>query len=249
MEKLSGILNGIDVQAFDPNTDPLIKQNYTGKDLSLRKVNKEDLQKEFGLPIRPDTPLIAFVGRLSKQKGMNLILKILPHILSEYDVQFVILGTGDAVFRKDFLKLSKEYKSKMKVHFHPDFKLPRKIFAGADIVLIPSLFEPGGIVALEALRYGAIPLVRKTGGLADIVTDFVPKSKTGNGLVFEHPNEWAFFAAVVRALGLYQFPNEWETLIKNAMASDFSWETVAKEYVELYEHISRKRKQFIKKNS
>ena len=244
--KLSGILNGIDTSEFNPQTDPLIKTNFSLKTLKLRAENKEDLQKTFGLPVRPDVPVLGFVGRLAKQKGIDMILQIIEPLVEEYDVQFVFLGTGEAKYRRAFMKLAERYPDQIKVHLYPNFKLPRKIFSGADILLVPSIFEPGGIVAIEGLRYGAISLVRQTGGLADIVQNFDPATREGNGLSFREPTEWGLFAAIVRGITLYKFPAAWKQLVVNALKSDFSWDKVASEYADLYGRVSRKRKRFLK---
>lgn len=246
--KFSGILNGIDVDSFNPNKDRLIKQNFTKKSLNLRAENKTDLQKTFGLPVNPEIPLFGFVGRLSQQKGINLMLKSLPHVLEQQEAQFVFLGSGESKYRKALMNLSHNYPKKIKVHLYPDFKLPRKIFSGSDAILMPSIFEPGGIVALEALRYGAVPIVRATGGLADIVKNFSPRDKIGNGISFNQATEWALFASIIRVIELYQFTGIWKTLVKNAMKSDFSWNSVAKKYAVLYESVSQKRRKFLKEN-
>lgn len=245
--KLSGILNGLDFKEFSPRTDPLLKFNYNTPNPKTRALNKQELQKEFRLPQRPHIPVIAYSGRLSKQKGIDLILDILPHFLEEHDIQWIILGSGDNYFRKEVQKLAERFPKKLACHLYTNFKLPRKIFAGADMILLPSIFEPGGIVAIEALRYGAIPIVRKTGGLADIVSDFTTES-TGNGFVFEQPSPWALFAAIIRALTTYHYPSIWVKAVQNAMAGDFSWSKVAQEYERLYRRVIRQRNQFLKEN-
>ncbi|HSW90235.1 MAG TPA: glycogen/starch synthase, partial [Patescibacteria group bacterium] len=201
---LSGIINGLDTNMFDPGSDPLIEQPYTVNSIDKRSLNKEALQKEFGLDIDPKAPLIAFSGRLDKQKGLHLILEVLEHLIKELGIQFVILGGGDQQLASEFNALKDVYPGKIGAHLYPNFKLPRKIFAGADMLLIPSMFEPGGIVALEALRYGCIPIVRRTGGLADIVKDFDPQSRKGNGFSFETAQGLYLLIACVRAIETFR---------------------------------------------
>lgn len=246
--KLSGILNGIDIKEFNPLTDPLIKQNYSRRSLYLRTKNKADLQLRFGLPVNPRVPLLAYSGRLSKQKGIDLLLECLPKLVAEVDFQCIVLGKENLTYGQELQKIKDKYPDKISLHLYPDFKLPRKIFAGADMMLLPSLFEPCGIVAIEALRYGAIPIVRKTGGLSDIITDFIPETMVGNGFVFNKPNAWALFAALVRGIQLYHVPHMWRKLIDNAMAGNFSWDKAATEYESLYRRVLKLRKKFVKDN-
>lgn len=243
--KLSGILNGIDTKEFNPLTDPLIKQNYSRKSLYLRKKNKADLQLKFGLPVNERIPILAYSGRLSKQKGIDLLLECLPKLAAEFNFQCIILGKENLTYGQELQKLKDKYPDRISLHLYPDFKLPRKIFAGADMMLLPSLFEPCGIVAIEALRYGAVPIVRRTGGLSDIVTDFVPETMTGNGFVFKKPSSWALFAAVVRGIQLYHVPYVWRKLIENAMAGNFSWDKAAVEYENLYKRVLKLRRKSI----
>lgn len=246
--KLSGILNGLDTKEFNPLTDHLIKQNYSRKSIHLRKKNKADLQREFGLKVNLKVPVLAYSGRISKQKGFDLLLECLPRLAEEFEFQCIILGGENVSYRKEIQRLRHKYPEKIAVHLYADFKLPRKIFAGADMVLLPSIFEPCGIVAIEALRYGAIPVVRKTGGLSDIVTDFSPEDMSGNGLVFKKANPWALFAAVTRGLEIYRFGQVWKKLVDNAMASNFSWDKAANEYEKLYKRVLKIRRQFVKHN-
>ena len=246
--KLSGILNGIDTKEFNPLTDPLIKQNYSRRSLALRKKNKADLQAKFGLPVNEHIPVLAYSGRLSKQKGIDLLLECLPKLAAEFNFQCIILGKENMTYGQELQKLKDKYPDKISLHLYSDFKLPRKIFAGADMMLLPSLFEPCGIVTIEALRYGAIPIVRKTGGLGDIISDFVPETMIGNGFAFKKSTSWALFAAVVRGIQLYHVPHVWRKLIDNAMAGNFSWDKAAAEYENLYRRVLKLRRQFIKDN-
>ncbi|MFC1647575.1 glycogen synthase [Patescibacteria group bacterium] len=242
--KLSGILNGLDIVKFNPSTDSIIKKRFSIKSfVNGRAINKRDLQREFSLPIDDDVPLIAYSGRLALQKGMDMMLKMLPHLLEERkNIQFIVLGTGNDEYRDRLIELKKEYPDRIGLHLLSNFELPRKIFAGADMLLVPSIFEPGGIVALEALRYGAIPIVRRTGGLGDIIQDFDPGTGKGNGFSFERKDSWSLYAAIVEALTIYQHKKLWRTLVSNALSCDFSWEQVAKEYIKWYRLVAKKHK-------
>lgn len=237
--KLTGILNGLDIKQFDPKNDKEIKKRYDAESFEESRVaNKEELQKAFGLPVDAQRPLLAFTGRLYEQKGIDLILDVLPHLFEERpDVQMVILGSGNERYRLELTVLQKKFPDQLGLHLKPDFKLPRKIFSGADIMLIPSLFEPGGIIALEALRYGCVPIVRRTGGLNDIITDFNPSTRIGNGFSFKYIDAWALFGSIIESLTIYKEPTLWKTLVKNCMESDFSWDNAAKEYDLWYKRV------------
>lgn len=232
--KLVGILNGIDYDEFNPATDKILVKNYNHTTLQYRAVNKTALQREFNLDEKVSTPILAYTGRLDDQKGIDLIADILEPILRENDVQFVVNGGGDNRFRQFFLNLAKKFPKRVAVNLHPDFTIPRHIYAGADVVLLPSAFEPCGIVQMEAMRYGAVPIVRKTGGLADTVTNFDARQNTGVGFVFENYDKLAFYGAVIRALETYQYPQVWRGLVQRTMQCDLSWNNSARLYEELY---------------
>ncbi len=241
--KVYGLLNGLDYESFNPQTDRLIKQNFSVPTLHLRMENKIDLQKEFNLPVDSKIPILAFSSRLVEQKGLELIIKVMPYILKESNAQFIVVGEGENKYREFFTKLEKEFPKQVGTHLMADWQLPRRIFAGADMVLLPSKFEPGGIVIIEAMRYGAVPVVRATGGLADIVDDFdIGKSK-GTGFVFKEFSELSFFGALTRALEIFRFPKMWLSISKRAMEADFSWEKVAQHYLDLYSRAREFRKE------
>lgn len=242
--KLTGILNGLDTERFNPKVDKNIKKKFDVHSFnSARESNKKELQKIFKLPIDVKRPLLAFSGRLAEQKGLDLILEVLPHLLKERpDVQLVVLGSGADRYRLEFTVLQKKFPEQVGLHLRPDFKLPRQIFAGADMMLIPSLFEPGGIIALEAMRYGCVPVVRRTGGLNDIVTDFNPNTKSGNGFSFDRIDSWALYGAIIEALTIYNAPSLWKELVKNCMDSDFSWDHAAREYDTWYKSVVARKK-------
>jgi starch synthase len=233
--KVFGVLNGLDYEEFNPLTDKIIKVNYGIKTLAKRVENKKDLQREFNLPVDEKIPVIALEGRLDAQKGLDLIREVMPRLLSEYDIQFIVMGGGDNKYREFFAKLEKGFPRKVGTHLMPNFTLPRKIFAGADMLLLPSKYEPGGIVAIEAMRYGAVPVVRATGGLADSVQDFDPAGRSGTGFTFRKFDPWSLFATLIRALEVYKQPQVWRGIQKRAMGMDFSWEKAAERYVDLYE--------------
>ncbi len=241
--KLFGIVNGIDYDEFNPATDNLVEQNYDVNSLEKRAVNKAALQREFDLPEDEEALLLGFVGRLDHQKGVDMMITTLRHVLPDYNVQFVQVGGGDGGLTQMLKDLKRDFPDKVGVHPYPNFTLPRLIFSGTDCVLLPSRFEPCGIVQLEAMRYGSIPIVRKVGGLADTVENFDTIKKTGNGFVFRNFNEYSLFGQIARAYELYRNKEAWNQLQKNAMKSDFSWKHSAEEYIKLYDRaISLKNK-------
>jgi starch synthase len=232
--KVYGVLNGLDYDDFNPATDKIIKTNFSLKDLNKREKNKLDLEKEFGLPSSSTTPLLAIAGRLTEQKGLDLLIKVLPFLLAEYPIYFIAMGGGDNKYRGFFSDLEKQFPRQVGTHLLPNWILPRKIFAGSDLFLAPSKWEPGGITVIEAMRYGSIPVVRATGGLADTVVDYNPTTKKGTGFSFNNYNELSLFATIVRGLETYKDKSAWQGLIKQAMRQDFSWESSAQKYFDLY---------------
>jgi starch synthase len=233
--KLYGVVNGINYDEFNPATDKLLDTNYDINHLGKRVQNKLALQREFDLPEDEKAFAVGVVGRLSTQKGFDLLLEVLPHFLKEFkDAQFFQIGGGDGQFVDLLKKIKKDFPKQVGIHPLPNFTLPRLIFSGCDVVPFPSRFEPCGIVQLEAMRYGAVPIVRATGGLKDTVEDFDPRENTGTGFVFEDYKIWPLFAKLVQSYGLFQHPRIWKDLQKRAMRADFSWEASAKKYVELY---------------
>lgn len=230
---LFGILNGIDYVQNDPENNPNIDFHYSAKSLSERKKNKAVLQRKFNLEENDDIPLFAIISRLTKQKGFGLIVDTIEPLLDNYKFQFIVLGTGDSNFLSFFSDLDKKY-DQVATHLSFDNILPHVIYAGADVILIPSKFEPSGLTQMEAMRYGALPLVRKTGGLADSVIGHDPREKISTGFVFEKYDMHAFFGAFVQALETYKYKDVWSQIQKRAMATNFSWDKSAYEYVELF---------------
>lgn len=232
--KLFGVVNGIDHDEFNPKTDKLIAENYDAESIEKRVRNKLALQEEFDLPQDENIFVIGFEGRLTEQKGLELIGEVLWPFLEDFEAQFVIVGDGDRKYKEIFKKLKNDYPKKVGLHLMANFTLPRLFFSGCDVMLLPSKFEPSGIVQLEAMRYGAIPIVRAVGGLADTVENFDSKTGKGTGFAFQDFDRWEFFAQIVRAHENFHHPEVWKKLTKQAMGADFSWKASAKKYLELY---------------
>lgn len=239
-EKTSGIINGIDYIAFNPETDPAIFKNYTVETLEDKVVNKTELQAELGLPVDPEIPMIAMVTRLVDHKGLDLISSVLYSIL-EKNVQLVVLGTGDWVYEELFKKAQESYPEKVSANLTFNTTLAQKIYAGADIFLMPSKAEPCGLSQMIAMRYGTIPVVRETGGLKDTVQAFNPETGEGCGFSFHDYNAHDMLGEINRALNTYEEKEAWTGLIKNAMSIDFSWNLPARQYLALYRKITGKR--------
>ena len=235
--KLCGIVNGIDTSVYDPETDPNIFAHYNKDDFSLKAVNKSELQKTMGLPENADTPVIGIVSRLVGHKGFDLVKRVFEEML-EWDVQFAILGSGEMEFETFFYEMSQKHPEKVafKLGFIP--ALARKIYAGADIFLMPSKSEPCGLAQMIALRYGTIPIVRRTGGLNDTISD--SGDGKGNGFTFESYNAHDMKDSVERAVKGYADREGWNILKKRAMECDNSWNTSAGSYIGLYKELCSK---------
>ena len=229
---LHGIINGIDYEVWNPVTDALIAKNYGVETLDDKAQNKEALQEEMGLPVDADAPLLGFVGRLTEQKGVDLIAENLKKILS-VGAQIVLLGTGDKILEDFLSELSAKHK-RIKARIIYDEVIAHRIIAGCDIFLMPSRFEPCGLTQMYALRYGTLPIVRRTGGLNDTVRDLI-EGASADGFVFDVPVAPALGETIERAIVTYRDKQTWRRLQINAMNKDFSWGRSAKEYCELYE--------------
>ena len=230
---VSGVLNGIDYKSLNPETDTNLIANYSLKNLDEREKNKLELQARFNLPQDKDIPLFCIASRFVEQKGFDLFFSILEPIIKELKIQLVILGSGDAKYMGYFNELVEKFPNQVGAHLSFDTTLPRLIFGGADIILIPSKFEPCGLSQIEAMRYGVIPIVRKTGGLADSVIDFNPTTGKGTGFVFEHFDSLSLALTIARALENYKNKLLWKKIQKQAMQQDFSWNKSAKEYSKI----------------
>jgi len=238
---LAGILNGIDTSVWNPKTDTLIPAQFSAGNLKGKTKCKEDLQKYFGFPPKPGTPIIGMISRLTEQKGFDLVAEAMDSLM-EFDLRLVVLGLGDPKYHQMLESLARRYPQKIGVKLGFDDKLAHWIEAGSDMFLMPSRFEPCGLNQFYSLRYGTIPIVRKTGGLADSIINATPatiKSGAGTGFVFVEPNPKRMLDAARRAVSLYKGnPTQWSKLIQNAMNKDYSWEVSAKEYAKLYKKIT-----------
>ncbi len=231
--KLYGIINGIDYDVFNPASDPNLVARYDSDSIDRKVENKLALQKEVGLPQDPRVPVIGLISRLYDQKGLDLIANIMWGLM-RLDLQCVVLGAGDAKYEEMFRANARDNPRKLAVTIGFKPVLAQHIYAGADMFLMPSRFEPCGLGQLISLRYGTIPIVRATGGLADTIQDWDPVRQTGNGFVFEAYDHWDLYAQVVRALENFRQPALWRRLQRNAMTTDVSWANSAHQYVRLY---------------
>jgi len=232
--RLLGILNGIDTDVYNPETDPHIEFHYGPNNLGLKGKNKTVLQRKFNLPASKNAPLFGIVSRLTDQKGLGLLMDAGESLLENFDIQLVVVGSGEGHFMNFFQELAKKYPEKVGIHLDYDETLAHVVYAGADAIIIPSRFEPCGLTQMEAMRYGVVPVVRKTGGLADSVINYNPQTQEGTGFVFEKFDARAFYGAMVRAIENYHYPEFWRGIQKRAMKTDFSWTKSAREYVNLF---------------
>ncbi len=239
---LTGIINGMDYSIWNPEVDRWIARQYSAVDMSGKAFCKRKLQVILGLPVRTKVPILAFIGRLVEQKGIDLILDIFDRLM-EKDIQFVLLGTGQEKYHQEFTQLAKRYSDKCSVQLVFSNKLAHQIYAGADILLMPSRYEPCGSNQLISIKYGTIPIVRKVGGLADTIKDYSSvdlKKGISTGFIFENYNSNDFFEKIELALQLFsegsfgQDKAKWKQLQLNAMKQDWSWRHSAKEYIKLY---------------
>ena len=230
---LQGILNGIDTDAYDPQGDEHIAQTFSAEDLQGKQANKRAIQKRCGLPEQPDVPLLTMISRLSGQKGIDVLEQTLLEFL-EGDVQFVLLGSGEARFEEFFQRLEVDYAGKVSVHLGFDESFAHQLYAGADIFLMPSHFEPCGLSQLISMRYGTIPVANRTGGLRDTVEEYDEVQTTGTGFLSDFKAGVHYDEALSRALSFYHQPEHWKALIHNGMKRDSSWSRSAKDYEQLY---------------
>lgn len=237
----SGILNGVDYEEFTPEFDPWIDTQYNGTFVAGKCANKAVLQRSSGLEQAPDRPLLGMVARLVSQKGVGLLCSALEPLVDR-GAQVVVMGEGEARYRRDLQAAVRRLPGSVAYHRTAREDLARQVYAGSDLFLAPSVFEPCGLTPLIALRYGTIPVVRRTGGLADTVRDYAEDPATGLGFVFVHRRVASLLAAVDAALAVYRRPLEWQRLQKRAMAADFSWREPAREYVRLYADAVRARR-------
>jgi len=232
-EDLYGILNGIDMEKNNPETDDRIFANYSVHNLEGKLTNKQMLQKSLGLQERIDIPLIGIISRLVDQKGFDLINYVMEDIL-RMDIQLVILGAGEYRYEEALRHFQKIYPGKLSVNLKYDTVLSQRIYAGSDMFLMPSLFEPCGLSQMFSLRYGTIPIVRETGGLKDTIQQYDEITHEGNGFTFTRYNAHDMLYAIKEAVHFYYHRSTWRYLMKKGMETDFSWKKSAKEYIEIY---------------
>ncbi|MEK7508217.1 MAG: glycogen/starch synthase [Patescibacteria group bacterium] len=231
--RIYGVLNGINYETFDPQTNVNLKKNYDIKSISLREENKIELQGRLGLKENKRVFVIGIVSRLIEQKGFDLLFSIAEPLLKELGFQLAILGNGEAKYMSFFQELEKKFPGQVAAHLVFDTALPHLFYAGADAILIPSKFEPSGLTQMEAMRYGAVPIARKTGGLADSVIDYDPKNSGGTGFVFKDFDFMSLAIAIIRAAEIYKNPSAWHKIQRLGMKEDFSWRHSADEYAHL----------------
>jgi starch synthase len=232
-DRLVGVLNGIDYEQWDPESDPGISHRFSAQNLDRRLTNKAVLQQHARLPVRRDVPMIGMISRLDRVKGIDLIEPVLQWLLSQ-DAQFIVLGTGQPEYHAMLEGLQSSFPSKLRVFLKTDETLARRIYAGADALLKPSAVEPCGSGQMTAMRYGCVPIVRSTGGLADSVTDIGAMPGHGTGFVFDDYTPEACRAALVRVLETYRDEKLWRAMQQHGMLTDFSWQASARRYVDLY---------------
>ncbi|MBR4206807.1 MAG: glycogen synthase GlgA [Clostridia bacterium] len=232
--KLTGIVNGIDVNYYNPATDPDIAARFTASDLSGKSVDKADLEDVCGFSHAPDTPIIAMVSRLASHKGFDLVRHVIEEIITTEDVRFVLLGTGDAAFEDFFRDLGARQPGRVCIRLEYNKALSKKFYAGADMFLMPSKSEPCGLSQMIASRYGTVPIVRECGGLADTIRPYNEYEGTGNGFTFTNYNAHDMMNVIRYALRLKKDRTKWDDLVKNVMIVDFSWNVSAKRYIDIY---------------
>ncbi len=238
---LHGIVNGLDTELYNPATDPYLTDPYLKYDstnVAERKIdNKAALQRQLGLPVERQTPLVAMVTRLVEPKGLDLVVRILDELLEHEDMQFVLLGVGDRIYEDWFRELAWRHPTKVSSNIYFSDEMAQRIYAAASIFLMPSAYEPCGLGQLIAMRYGTIPVARATGGLVDTVIPYDKATQQGNGYLFADYNAHDMMYTIKKALTLFRDFNSWKLLMQNAMNTDYSWARSAKEYKALYERL------------
>ncbi len=238
-DALGGIINGVDLEHWNPASDPNLVQNFDATTLAQKAANKAALQSKVGLPVKADVPLLGLIGRLVEQKGIDLLIECLPELLP-LTLQIVILGSGSKEFQAQLQELAAPYPDKIAITLGYNEALAHLIEAGIDAFLMPSRFEPCGLNQMYSQLYGSLPIVRKTGGLADTVVDTTPDSianQTATGIVFNDATAGSLLEAIKRTLLLYTQQDVWQKIQQTGMQQDFSWKHSAQQYLALYEHM------------
>lgn len=228
-----GIRNGVDYTKWSPSVDTFIAKSYSSNDMRDKAYCKKKLLKDCGFVIKKNIPLISFIGRFASQKGIKLIISTLSRMI-EYGCRVVMLGKGDRNLENILIKKASGLTGKLYLKKGFDEKFAHSVYAGSDMVIIPSQYEPCGLVQMIAMKYGTVPVVRRTGGLSDTIEDYNALSDTGTGFLFDSYNASAFFEAIKRAVTVYTHKNRWNKLMQRGMNKDFSWKKSAAEYIELY---------------
>jgi len=240
-DNLIGILNGIDYDEWDPETDRYIYKNYGTQSLAQKPVNREKLREELDLDASVDKPVLGVVSKLTEQKGIDLLLESVPQII-DLGYQVVIVGAGDEKYEQAVLRAGKRYGKNLSVRIAvDDTSLERKVYSGSDMFLVPSRFEPCGLGQIIALRYGTVPVVRGTGGLLDTVRDYTENPADGNGFVFYEFSTVSMLDALLRAIAAYEDKTAWRKLQTRAMREDFSWKASGKKYLGLYKEVMERK--------
>ena len=235
---LYGILNGLDYEEYNPLKDPYIEYHFSKDDMANKRMNKIQLQKTLGLPISDDTFMIGIVSRMTDQKGFDLIAYVMEEMLNSMDVQFAVLGTGEARYEDMFRYFQDKYPDKVHAYIGYSEERANQIYAACDAFLMPSLFEPCGLSQLMSMRYGTLPIVRETGGLKDTVEPYNEFENTGTGFSFTEYNAHDMLHVIRYAYEIYnERPEQWKSMMKRAMEQDFSWDASAREYEKMYEEI------------
>ncbi|MGL6343433.1 MAG: glycogen synthase GlgA [Waterburya sp.] len=235
--KTRGILNGIDTESYNPANDKSLKQTFTQNSLAKRAVNKTVLQQELGLSVDENVFLMGVVSRLVDQKGISLLLQILDRFMAYSNSQLVVLGTGDRQLESQLWEVATRFSGRISVQLLYNDALARRIYGGCDVFLMPSKFEPCGISQMLAMRYGCIPIVRRTGGLVDTVSHHDPMNKAGTGYCFDRYEPLDLFTCMVRASEGFIYKDKWQELQQRAMNQNFSWLNSAVEYIKMYKEI------------
>ncbi len=237
---LHGILNGVDYGIWDPSRDRHLPERYSPRNMAGKRFCKQVLVQEMGLhPSLKDRPLLGMVSRLDKQKGLDLLVPILNDIVS-LNMGLVILGSGDEEIQEDIKKSAHDHSGRIGLKIGFDEPLAHRIMAGADILMIPSRYEPCGLTQMYALKYGTVPVVRATGGLEDTITSFDPGTGEGNGFKFKPYEPDAFLTAIREAVECFEAPKTWKKIVKNGMKADYSWDRSARAYLGLYESVLKR---------
>lgn len=234
-DRLFGVVNGIDYKAYNPMHDPGLYKNFNYQNIKRKELNKAYVQKLFNLPVNDKYPLFCTTSRVTFQKGFDLIVKTIGQLM-RLDIQMIVIGTGDMSYIKELKKIARKYPKKLAVipSHEENQKYETLVYAGSDVFLLPSHYEPCGINQLIAMRYGCVPIIRKVGGLYDTVTDFNPTTNKGNGFAFEQFNEFPFYRAVIRATETFKYKTVWRDLVVRGMRESNSWEIPAKKYIVVF---------------